>query len=75
MIEYDVFEVLADKSLIWRACASGVQAAIYKLEAVGRHNTHDCFAINLRTRELFRITPVPAKKPCACEIGNSQEAS
>jgi serine/threonine-protein kinase RIO1 len=51
--EYDVFEILPDKSLLWRVWARGEQRALELLKAAGIKTPNECFAIDLKRQEII----------------------
>jgi hypothetical protein len=51
--EYDVFEILQDRSVRWRFCLPGKQRAPHTLKALGARTFNECFATNLATREII----------------------
>ena len=51
--EYDIFERLSDTSV---RCLTRVQGTLHVskvLEARGKQTTNECFAMNIRTREII----------------------
>jgi hypothetical protein len=51
--DYDLFEVLFDRSVKWRSCVRDRQRALDMLKVVGSRTFNQCFAINLRTHEII----------------------
>jgi len=51
--EYDVFEILQDRSVRWRFCLQGKQRALDTLKALSARTFNECFATNLATREII----------------------
>ena len=51
--EYDVFEILPNRSVRWHFWVRGKQCALYMLKAVGTRTFNECFAMNLATREII----------------------
>lgn len=52
-IEYDVFEVLPNRSLTLRASVRGAHSALEALKAVGSRTLNECFAADLETQEVI----------------------
>lgn len=50
--EYEIFEQLADGSLIWRGHASGLASVRQRLEEVASQTKNECFAIHLLTKDV-----------------------
>jgi hypothetical protein len=44
---------------MWRGCVEGTQPALATLEAMGHHTNNECFATNLRTKEVIGRVNVP----------------
>jgi hypothetical protein len=51
--EYDVFETLQDRSLMWRTCARGTKLALVELEKISRMTPNECFAIHIDTKTII----------------------
>jgi hypothetical protein len=51
--EYDVFEILFNRSVKWHVCVREKQDALDMLRAVGSRTFNECFAMNLATREII----------------------
>jgi hypothetical protein len=51
--EYDVFEVLSNRSLKWHLCVRGKQRALDMLKALGSRTFNECFATNFETQEII----------------------
>jgi hypothetical protein len=52
-IEYDVFETLQDRSLIWHTCARGTKLALAKLQKISQMTPNECFAIHIDTKTII----------------------
>lgn len=50
--EYDIFEQMPDGFPIWRAHASGLQAASLKLQEIAKETPNECFVVYLPTKEV-----------------------
>ena len=50
--EYDIFERLPDASLRCLVRVHGTLHVPKVLEEKGKHTTNECFAMNIRTREI-----------------------
>ena len=48
--EYDIFEILLNRSVKWHLCARGKKAALYMLKLVASRTFNECFAIDLETQ-------------------------
>lgn len=51
--DYDVFEILLNRSVKWQMCVRGKQRALDMLKVVGSQTFNECFAISLSTREII----------------------
>ena len=51
--EYDVFEVLSNRSVKWRLCVREKQRALDMLKALGSRTFNECFATNIDTQEII----------------------
>jgi len=51
--QYDIFEVLLNRTVKWHRCVLGKQGALYMLKDVSFHTSNECFAIDLETREIL----------------------
>ena len=51
--EYDVFEVLLNRSIKWHLCVRGKQRALDMLKALGIRTFNECFATDLGTQEII----------------------
>jgi hypothetical protein len=51
--EYDVFEILLNRSVKWHLCVGGKQHALDVLKALGSRTFNECFATNLGTQEVI----------------------
>lgn len=52
MTEYDIFEVLPDRNVIWRACTRSLKDANLMLVDFSKQSTNEFFAIHLLTNEI-----------------------
>jgi hypothetical protein len=52
-IDYDVFEVLPNRSLMLRVSIRGTQRALAVLKAVGSRTSNECFATEIETQEVI----------------------
>lgn len=52
MTEYDIFEVLPDRNVIWRACTRSLEDANIMLVNLSKQSTNEFFAIHLHTNEI-----------------------
>jgi len=66
--QYDVFEILLDRSVKWRLCVRNKQRAIDLLKALGNQTFNECFATDLWTREIIGRVNVRANW---CTLGSS----
>jgi hypothetical protein len=51
--EYDVFEVLLNRSVKWHVCVREKQHALDMLKALGSRTFNECFATILGTQEII----------------------
>jgi hypothetical protein len=51
--EYDVFEILLNRSVKWHLCVHEKQRALDMLKALGTRTFNECFATNLGTQEVI----------------------
>jgi len=51
--EYDIFEVLLNRSVRWHVCVREKQLALYTLKVLGTQTFNECFATNLGTHEII----------------------
>jgi len=51
--EYDLFEVLSNRSVKWHLCVRGKQRALDMLKALGSRTFHECFATDFETQEII----------------------
>jgi hypothetical protein len=51
--EYEIFETLEDRSVIWRTYAQGTKLALAKLEAISQKTSNECFAIHLGSQTVI----------------------
>lgn len=51
--EYDVFEVLLNRSVKWHSCVREKQLALDMLKALGTRTFNECFATDLGTQEII----------------------
>jgi hypothetical protein len=51
--EYDVFEILSNRSVKWHMCVREKQRALDMLKAVGSLTFNECFATDLGTQEII----------------------
>jgi hypothetical protein len=51
--EYDVFEVLLNRSVKWHLCVREKQRALDMLKALGSRTFNECFATDLGTQEII----------------------
>ena len=51
--EYDVFEVLLDRTVKWHFCVREKQRALDMLKALGSRTFNECFATNLQTQQII----------------------
>ena len=52
-IEYDVFEILLNRSVKWHRCVPEKQRALEILKALGSRTINECFASDLWTGEII----------------------
>jgi hypothetical protein len=52
-IEYDVFETLQDRSVMWHASARGTKLALAKLQKISQMTPNECFAIHIDTKTII----------------------
>jgi hypothetical protein len=50
--EYDIFEIMPDRSLLWRACTRSLKNANLMLMDFSKQSTNEFFAIHLLTNEI-----------------------
>ena len=50
--DYDLFEILPDQSIHWRACVRGTRHALEQLEVMGSQTTNECFATAVLSHEV-----------------------
>jgi len=51
--EYDVFEILLNRSVKWHLCVREKQRALDMLRALGSRTFNECFATDLGTQEII----------------------
>jgi hypothetical protein len=51
--EYDVFEVLLNRSVKWHLCVREKRCALDMLKALGSRTFNECFATDLETNEII----------------------
>jgi hypothetical protein len=51
--EYDVFEILLNRSVKWHLCVREKQRALDMLKALGSRTFNECFATDLGTHEII----------------------
>jgi hypothetical protein len=58
--EYDVFEILINRSVKWHLCVREKHRALDILRALGTRTFNECFATDLGTREIIgRVNDEP----------------
>lgn len=69
--EYELFELLADGTPMWRAHASGLRDVRVKLQEIAKTTPNECVAIYLPTKEVVARLNVGASpgKPLVFQIG------
>ena len=72
--EYELFELLADGSPMWRGQASGLRDVRLKLKEIAKNTTSECFAMHLQTKEIvarlnIRASSGASGKPLVFQIG------
>jgi hypothetical protein len=55
---YDIFEILPDESLRWKARVNGTQDVPAVLADIGKKTPNECFAINIITMEILACVNV-----------------
>ena len=55
--EYDLFERMADGSLMWRGFAKGLENARLRLQRIATETANECFAIDERVANLLKRAP------------------
>ena len=73
--EYDLFEILPNRSLVWHAWVRGTQGALEMLKAVGNRTCNECFATDLETREIIGSVNVNKEGRAAQSIVNERGAA
>lgn len=58
---YDLFEVPARGSRIWRGSVMGLAAAVRELKELARRTTNECLAMHIPTRQVVAIENIPKK--------------
>jgi hypothetical protein len=53
VVEYDIVEVLHDRSLRWSSRVKGTTAGLVALEQVSRKTINECFAIHVSTQTIL----------------------
>ena len=53
MTEYDIFEVLPGRNVVWRACTRSLKDANILLLDLSKQSTNEFFAIHLFTNEII----------------------
>jgi hypothetical protein len=62
--EYDLFEKLADGSVIWRVCVRGIENAVAKLKELGSDSPNEHFAIHTPTKTVVaRVNAASSDEP------------
>jgi hypothetical protein len=51
--EYDLYELLPDRSLKWRSCVRGTRRAVEALQEMAEQTDNECFATELGTDEII----------------------
>jgi hypothetical protein len=76
MNQYDFFEVYADRSMMWRGCVDGAQLALSTLETMSHQTKNECFATNLRTKEVIgRVNEARTAELSILNKGNLNSSS
>jgi|SRR5882762_97204 hypothetical protein len=52
LLQYDIFEVLPNGSIVQRGSVNGLETAWEELYKLAKHTTNECFAIHPPTREV-----------------------
>jgi hypothetical protein len=52
-IDYDLFELFPDGSVMWRVSIHGTELALATLAAIGKQTINECFAKNLTTQQVI----------------------
>ena len=58
-VQYDLFEVLTNGSIVQRASVSGLEAAWQKLYDLAKQTGNECFALHAPTRQVVAQVNVP----------------
>jgi hypothetical protein len=61
--EYDVFEILINRSVKWHLCVREKQRALDMLMALGTRTFNECFATDLGTQEIIGRVNIGAMAP------------
>jgi hypothetical protein len=51
--EFDVFEILPDRSLMWHGCFRGTECVLAKLRQCSKQTLNECFAIHLTSQTIL----------------------
>jgi hypothetical protein len=51
--EYDLFEILPNHSVEWRACVRGTKHALEQLMVLGQQTPNECFATGVLSRMVL----------------------
>lgn len=51
--EYDVFEILLNRTVKWQLCVREKQCALDMLRSLGSRTFNECFAMDLNTQEVI----------------------
>ena len=51
--DYDLFEILPDHTIRWRACVRGTKHALRQLEVMGSQTTNECYAAAVLDHEVI----------------------
>jgi hypothetical protein len=68
---YDIFELLPDESLLWKACVFRAQDVAGLLADIGRKTPNECFAINIDTKEIIARVNVKPRGPASVKSAES----
>lgn len=60
--EYELFELLADGSPMWRAHASGLREVRVKLQEIAKTTPNECVAMHLPTKEIVARLNISASR-------------
>lgn len=72
--QYDIFEILPDGAPIWRCSAEGQEAALLKLESVGKACRNELIVVHLPSSRIVARKPAALRAAVAAPTGNGEHS-